>query len=243
MNDARFAVYFVPPSNSGLYELGASLLGYDCYSGEGRHRPADLRLEPQEWEGLTRAPRTYGFHATMKAPFRLQPTCTEAELTAAFHDFAVGMYVPPAINPVVGELGRFIAILPAHPCPAVDQLAADCVTAFDRFRRPAPAAERERRMAAGLSARQIAHLDQWGYPYVLEDFRFHMTLTGPIPAERRAAILMLLRQRFAEVTGPLPIDALVLACQESGTARFRVMARAALGEHHRRTDLPATSQP
>jgi putative phosphonate metabolism protein len=227
MNDPRYAIYFVPPAGSVLYDLGAGLLGYDCYTGARRDRPAGLALEPREWEALTRAPRTYGFHATLKPPFRLQPPCTEAELIAALHDFAGRMHAPAAINPVVGALGRFIAILPAHPCPALDQLAADCVTAFDRFRRPASRAERERRMAASLSARQIGHLDRWGYPYVFEDFRLHMTLTGPVPAERRTEVLAALREHFVRAKGPLPIDALVLARQDDGISPFRVTTRGA----------------
>src|SRR5262249_14739168 len=143
MNDARYAIYFVPPAGSELYDLGADLLGYDCYTGARRDRPAGLALEPREWEALTRAPRIYRFHATMKPPFRLQPSCTEAELVAAFHEFAGKTHAPAAINPVVGALGPFIAILAADPCPALDRLAADCVGAFDRFRRPASAAEHE----------------------------------------------------------------------------------------------------
>src|SRR5262249_30663264 len=61
--------------------------------------------------------------------------------------------------------------------------------------------EREQRLSAGLSERQIENLDRWGYPYVFEDFRFHLTLTGPIDAERRASILALLQARFNDIDG------------------------------------------
>src|SRR6516164_4703887 len=79
---------------------------------------------------------------------------------------------------------------------ALDRLAADGVMAFDRFRRPLTAHERGQRLGAGLSQRQIENLDRWGYPYVFEDFRFHLTLTGPIDADRRGSVLALLQARF-----------------------------------------------
>src|SRR5262249_29039213 len=93
---------------------------------------------------------------------------------------------------------RFIAVVAAEPSIALDRLAADGVMAFDRFRRPLTSHEREQRLGAGLSERQIENLDRWGYPYVFEDFRFHLTLTGPIDAERRGSILALLQARFQQ---------------------------------------------
>ena len=33
---------------------------------------------------------------------------------------------------------------------------------------------------SGLTDRQEALLTQWGYPYVMEEFRFHITLTGAL---------------------------------------------------------------
>ena len=84
-------------------------------------------------------------------------------------------------------IGGFVAIVPATPSPGLDELAADCVTGFERFRLPMTAQERSRRLAAGLSQHQTANLERWGYPYVFEEFRFHMTLTdasGRIGARR-----------------------------------------------------------
>ena len=60
--------------------------------------------------------------------------------------------------------------------------------AFNAYRAPLSAADRERRIKAKLSPRQIELMDQWGYPYVLDEYRFHMTLTG--------ALLDNMRDRF-----------------------------------------------
>src|SRR3546814_16854276 len=66
---------------------------------------------------------------------------------------------------------------------------ADCVRAFDRFRAPPSETALARRRAAGLSARQEANLQAWGYPYVMEDFRLHFTLTGRITDPAQPDIL------------------------------------------------------
>src|SRR5579863_9985612 len=78
----RFAIYFVPAPETALYRFGAAILGHDCYSGERLAHPRDLGVSEAEWDKLTRAPRPYGFHATLKAPFRLRPEGEQADLMA-----------------------------------------------------------------------------------------------------------------------------------------------------------------
>src|SRR6516225_482678 len=127
-------------------------------------------------------------------------------------------------------IARFIAVVAASPSMALDRLAADGVVAFDRFRRPLTAHERGQRLGAGLSQRQIENLDRWGYPYVFEDFRFHLTLTGPIDADRRGSVLALLQARFNNIDGghSLPITRLSLLRQDARSTPFRVLGQAAL---------------
>ena len=77
-----------------------------------------------------------------------------------------------------------------------------------------------------LTPRQRDYLDRWGYPYVFEEFRFHMTLTGRLPAERREPVVAMLRERFAATgVGPLAIDAIALCRQDNPNSRFRVIGR------------------
>ncbi|MDI1343025.1 MAG: DUF1045 domain-containing protein [Pseudolabrys sp.] len=81
----RYAIYFVPAADTDLYRFGAAVLGYDCYSGEAR---AFLEDAEREWSNFTREPRVYGFHATLKPPFRLAEGYDEADLARAVTDFA-----------------------------------------------------------------------------------------------------------------------------------------------------------
>src|SRR5207245_1192733 len=94
----------------------------------------------------------------------------------------------PLIRPVVDSISGFIAVIPAEPVAELQQLAADCARDFDSFRAPLGAEDRARRRPEKLTERQRDYLDRWGYPYVMEEFRFHMTLTGRLDAERRGLV-------------------------------------------------------
>ena len=113
MDEPRYAIYFVPPAACGLYRFGAGFLGYDCYTGESLRHPQDIALTGSEWAQLTREPRKYGFHATLKAPFHLLPPFTEADLTAELERFSAIPRTLPAIEPAIRSVARFIAVVAA----------------------------------------------------------------------------------------------------------------------------------
>jgi putative phosphonate metabolism protein len=225
----RFAIYFVPGADTALYRFGASVLGYDCYAGASITRMHADGLAEADWTALTAEPRTYGFHATLKAPFRLRDEFAEADLLAEMQASAVALSNIPTFAPTVELIGGFVALVPQDSTPALDRLAAQCVKSFDRFRAPMTTDEKARRTAAGLSAAQAENLERWGYPYVLDEFRFHMTLTGRIAPDRRTAVHALLREAFGRACGfhPIALDRLALVRQDFGTP-FRVIDQVAL---------------
>jgi putative phosphonate metabolism protein len=225
----RYAIYYAPDAGSALSRFGAGLLGYDAFNGEDLPFPADVIAEIPDWADLTNDPRKYGFHATLKAPFSLATGKTEAELVAACDAFAAMARTIPAITPVVRTISGFIAVVPAAPSADLNTLAQDCVEAFDGFRAPMTSEDRARRTPAALTARQVEQLDRFGYPYVLKDFRFHMTLTGRLPPPRSAAVLTMLQTRFAALDlTSLLIDRIALFRQEAPTSRFQVIQQIAL---------------
>lgn len=227
----RYAIYYAPEPGSALEAFGNRWLGRDAASGEPVPQEDLPGLSAQKLAEITQAPRRYGFHGTLKPPFRLAAGQTAGALRQAVAAFAatrIGFDMPPLRLAV---LGRFLALVPSEPCPALDALAADCVRAFDSFRAPADAAELERRRRDGLSERQDRLLRLWGYPYVLEEFRFHLTLTGPLPDEGtretvRAALDPLVAPLCRE---PVPVRSLCLFAQADAAAPFRIAARYALG--------------
>jgi putative phosphonate metabolism protein len=220
----RYAIYYAPAPDSGLQRFGAHLLGYDAFSGEDLPFPDGILQATPDWREQTRDPRKYGFHATLKAPMSLAPGKTEVELFAACAAFAATPRPIPVIRPVVGSIEGFIALVPAEPTPALIRLAADCVSEFDPFRAPLTEQDRARRKPAQLTPTQREHLDRWGYPYVMDEFRFHMTLTGRLGAERRETLLAMLAQRFTALNLPtLPIDRIAVFRQENDATRFRIV--------------------
>jgi putative phosphonate metabolism protein len=228
-NYPRYAIYFVPAPGSDLDRFGADLIGYDAFGGTDLAFPAGITEAVPDWRDLISDPRKYGFHATLKAPFALVPGSNESELIAACEAFAAKARPIPVIKPVVAAISGFIAVVPAQYSTELDRLAADCVRGFDRFRAPLAAQDRARRNPSALTAAQLVHLDIWGYPYVMDDFRFHMTLTGRIGAERRDRLVAMLRARFAALDlRKLAVDRIAVFRQDGAESRFRVLAHSGL---------------
>jgi putative phosphonate metabolism protein len=227
----RYAIYFAAGADSALSHFGAELLGYDVYTGDEMPFPADASRVAPDWRDVTADPRKYGFHGTLKAPMALAPGRTEAELIAVCAAFAGKARPMPSIRPVVDSISGFIAVIPTEPVGTLQQLAADCVREFDDFRAPMTAEDRARRKPDKLTERQRDYLDRWGYPYVMEEFRFHMTLTGRLDAERRGPILEMLRARFSALgLETLAIDRIALFKQDDARARFRFVGEWALAK-------------
>jgi putative phosphonate metabolism protein len=220
----RYAIYYAPAQGAALDQFGAEMLGYDAWIGAALPFPAGIVDEVPDWREVTEDPRKYGFHATLKAPISLAPGETEAELLAACADFAEQKRRIPVITPVVDSISGFIAVIPAERSNELEQFAADCVRAFDSFRAPLTADDRARRNPARLTPRQVEYLDRWGYPYVMEEFRFHMTLTGRLDETRRESALPMLRARFARLgLQRLDIDRLALFRQNDAKVRFEII--------------------
>jgi putative phosphonate metabolism protein len=223
-NFPRYAIYYAPAPGSVLDRFGADLLGYDAYRGDDLPFPGDLTSARPDWRELTQDPRKYGFHATLKAPMALAPGRTEAELAAACEFFAATARSIPVIEPVVDSISGFIAVVPAQPSKELLQFIADVTSEFDSFRALLTPQDRARRNPEKLTPRQREYLDRWGYPYVMEEFRFHMTLTGRLDPERREPVMAMLRDRFAAIDlKTLALDRIALFRQDAADSRFRII--------------------
>jgi putative phosphonate metabolism protein len=225
MSSPRYAIYFTPPPDSPLAVFGASVIGYDCFRrADVPHRLVD-GIDPSVLALATVDPRRYGFHATLVAPFHMSSD-TEASLIAAFSAFAA-RHAPVALGPLqIATMGRFLVLAPLEPCPQLEELAAACVTDFDRHRAALSDADRARRIAAGLTQRQTELLDRWGYPYVLDEYRFHMTLAGPVPDDELPAFKSRLSEAFDGLARDhLELGAISLMRQDDRASRFYVLER------------------
>ena len=226
MPDPRYAIYFTPEQHSPLARFGAAILGYDCYEAQPVTRAAFPDVEPDGLHEITTEPRRYGFHATVKAPFRLAPGHTEAGLVEAVRDLAATLPPVPVGLVRVAALGGFVALIPVATSTELMLLAAECVASLYGFRAPLTEPDIARRQASGLDPRQMALLRRWGYPYVFDQFRFHMTLTGSLDPDAQRGWLARLTEAFApHASEPITIDALTLLRQDGPEARFAVVER------------------
>lgn len=223
---ARFALYFTPETGSALDRFGAGVLGYDPATG------ADVPLTPLQGikdtdrVALTEEPRRYGFHATLKAPFWLKGE--GEELLKTVRTFAAVRPPIQAVRLTLKPVGQFLALVPDDDTRLLDLFAAEVIALFDKFRAPLSAGERERRLSTPLSPRHRALLETWGYPFVFEAFRFHMTLTGPLPEPQQSHWCESLREHLPDLAS-VSINALTLLRQDNPESRFRIIERVALG--------------
>ncbi len=178
----RYAVYFSPRPETGLASFGAGWLGWDAEHGVTVSRVVETVFDKDTVDRFTAAPRRYGFHGTLKPPFRLAEGKSFEDLHAAVSALAVDLSPIDMGLFQLKRIGRFLAIVPVEQREDLRELAARCVTELDEFRAPAPPTEIERRRKVGLSPHQDALLAKWGYPYVLDAFRFHLTLTSSLEA-------------------------------------------------------------
>lgn len=221
----RVAIYYAPAPDSAWWRAGSEWLGRCAHTGEPRHQPDLAAPSAAVFYRLTADPRRYGWHATLKAPFRLATNQSLNRLLDAVRHLCAGRQ-PFELPPLqVGRMNGFLALRPIHALAALDQLAADCVQQLQALSQPLSPDELQRRRRANLSTEQDALLQAWGYPYVLQQFRFHLSLTGPLQALPAAALAGLLEAAAARFH-PLPnprVDRLSVFVEPSPGADFRLL--------------------
>jgi putative phosphonate metabolism protein len=186
----RYAIYFAPALHSPWWAAGSHWLGRCAATGQSLKQPLISGIEANAFRRLTQEPRRYGWHATLKAPFELRPEHSVASLLQAVQDLAQDL---PAFDlpPLqVSSEGDFMALRPAGDVSAIEATADACVTRLHGFAKPLSPADLARRRQSPLTPAQDQMLVQWGYPWVLDEFKFHLSLTGPLhqvtEAERQA---------------------------------------------------------
>ena len=214
----RYAVYFLP-TDRALTAFGAAWLGWDVETGAPVAQPDVKGIEE-----ATRTPRKYGFHGTLKAPFRLAEGRDAAELRDAVSALAASLNVVSIDGLKLARLGQFLALVPEGKTSGLEALAFACVQRLDHFRRPAEAAELARRRASGLSSRQDALLMEWGYPYVADEFRFHMTLSGKMTAVELDTLKTAAEEHLPDLPRPFDFTSISLAGEREDGA-FQLIER------------------
>jgi hypothetical protein len=217
----RIALYYAPATDDPLHQRASAWLGRDAASGEETPQPAIAEIDIAE---VTADARGYGFHATLKPPFRVQGDIQAALQTA--QDFAArtAPFTLPPLN--ITDLDGFLALRETAPCPALQALVDGAVAALDAHRAPATEAEIARRKPETLSPRQREYLATWGYPFVFAEWRFHMTLTRRLTPAEKAIILPAVTEALGDAPGlPRSVADICVFAQAVPGAPFTILER------------------
>ncbi|KZL20694.1 hypothetical protein PsAD2_01182 [Pseudovibrio axinellae] len=226
----RYSIYFSHPHTAELTQLGSQWLGRSAFCNSALPQPSLREVTRQRLHSLTEEARRYGFHATMKPPFHLAEGKTLEDVKAALHSFAkkTAPFIIEGLAPNL--LGKFLALTPTKRSSELDDLAARCITEFDHLRAPLRTQDMERRRQANLTPEQDAYMQTWGYPYIFEYFRFHMTLSKQLEDEsERTALKAAAEDHFKHVTNqPFPISHLALCIEREAGSPFQIIEIAPL---------------
>jgi len=222
----RYALYWTPEQESPLAEFGRGWFGHDIEAGETVAERDSRGLGLNRLEQITGIPRRYGFHATLLAPFRLSDGMAVRGLKDRVQRFATQREPVKVGRLQLVRIADFLALAPQNDVFTLEAFHTECAFAFDRFRAPLSDTERARRLAPGLSYSQRLMLAQWGYPYMLADYRFHLTLTGPLDQSESDAIMGKLAANLQDICErPLTFKSISL-CGDPGAGQpMKVLAR------------------
>lgn len=203
----RYAIYYAPPAPSRLWQTASRWLGRDAYNDQPLQQPKCQQIEPDRLWELTRTPRRYGLHATINPPFRLAMGKTEASLRLLLSDFASRRQPFPLPPLELAVMDDFFCLQPVKNSPHIMELAASCVKALEGYPAPLPPSEMARRKSAILSDQEKKNLADWGYPYLFNQFRFHVTLTTRITNSEEKEVI---HSELTEIMTPILAEALMV---------------------------------
>ena len=198
-NAYRYAIYYAPEASSAWWAMGSHWLGRCALTGRQLAQPVIEGVAPDLMHTYTQDPRRYGWHATLKAPFVLAPGESLSSLISGLRTIAsqVSAFDMPRLQ--VSTDGGFLALRPIGHHKHIHNTADACVTSLQALTQPLSAEDLARRRQKKLTALQERYLQEWSYPWVLNEFQFHMSLTGPlrnIPTAERIALVSAAEERF-----------------------------------------------
>lgn len=220
---ARYAIYYAAEQDHPLWQFGNEWMGYNPETGE------EVSGVGKDFQLLTQGPQKYGFHGTLKPPFALKDGYSVQDLDTAIYAL-VDCLQPIRSGPLkLASFGNFFSLVPSERFDGLKELASACVVSLDGFRDEQTAAQLKKRRAAGLNQQQEDYLLRYGYPYVLDAFRFHLTLSGRLDDDQ----INRLTPTLKELTSPFckndfEINQLCLFAEPADGGRFHLIKRYSL---------------
>lgn len=207
----RYAIFFTPAG--AFADWGSAWLGWDSANGHCVPHP---HIADVDVACITATPRKYGLHATLKAPFQILQGASLEQLHEAATKFA-SQHATFDIGAMdVRHDNGFVALRPKNTPKELRDFAASTVHAFDTIRAPLTDVDIARRRQTSLTARQDQQMLEFGYPYIFDDFHFHLTLSSDLLEQQAAVVIAaLVLQLGPIVPTPFVIDAITLMGEDN----------------------------
>ncbi len=223
---SRYAVFYLPPSDSPLADFGAQWFGYDIRTGKFREPIQTTTFDLKE---LTKISHRYGLHATLKAPFRLKKKYDLSNLFKRVEKQASKSepFTYPSMK--ITQLAGFPALMPKHNRAKMVHLEERLVHKLNKFGKKPDQSTSDRRRKVKLNALEQEYFRLYGYPYVLDHFRFHLTLCDKAERSTRSVISSFLEENYSEVlTSSLEVREIAVVGERKSDGYFEELERFAL---------------
>ena len=176
---ARYAIYYTPQPGTALASFGRSWFGR-ANDGATLQAFSASGLPGSGFAKIPAAPGRYtGLHALFRTPFALREDVGLDDLKSRAISFAARRTAVETGPLTLARSGRYLVLRPIEQQPAIDQLAAQCISAFEDFAVPDGDNGADNKH---LSEYQRRLLKSFGHPHVKSEYRFCITLTGPLDA-------------------------------------------------------------
>ncbi|WP_406720770.1 DUF1045 domain-containing protein [Thioclava litoralis] len=219
MEFSRYAIYAVPEGE--LFARGTAWLGWDLSRGAAAVQPA-LGFD---WASVTEKPARYGLHATLRAPFALNANALPTDLENLCEELSLTLRPLPLGELRLARLGRFLALIPEHNTQ-IEDFASYIVRQSNPLRRPLSDDEITKRLPRAFPDEGRQNLVDWGYPHVMQRFRFHITLTDTLSKAQMPIVEQAATHWFSSVLhDPVILRSLCLVGEDAMSKRFHLLQR------------------
>ena len=188
---SRYAIYYAPPKESSLEEFGRYWFGWDPLNAKlinNKHRINYLnRFGIKNLINIDKnvlIPKKYGFHGTLIPPFKLNKNYSTNTLFKKTEEIAKKFKKFKFYKFKLKKMNNFYAFVQNKKNNNINKLSNRLVRELFKFRSPLSKKEIDRRNPSKLSKLQLNILYKWGYPYIMSEFNFHMTLASEVTGNK-----------------------------------------------------------
>ena len=188
---SRYAIYYAPPKESSLEEFGRYWFGWDPLNAKLINNKQRINYlngfgikNLKNIDKNVLIAKKYGFHGTLIPPFKLNKNYSTNTLFKKTEEIAKKLKKFKFYKFKLKKINNFYAFVQNKKNNNINKLSNRLVRELFKFRSPLTKKEIDRRNPSKLSKLQLNILYKWGYPYLMSEFNFHMTLASEVTGNK-----------------------------------------------------------